>query len=127
MMISVNDLLIFLGVFFGACLVVAVGVMLIVTLVNISRAAKRLTRLIDDNAAPLGRAIRLLPGVAESVEKAGASVKVNADRVGTSFGAIEAVFAGTPGDETGTLQTIVGIAESILKLIMGYFAGKDKD
>jgi LPXTG-motif cell wall-anchored protein len=63
------------------------------------------------------------------LDKASISVKVNADKVGSSFGAIEGVFTGTPatGEDSNTILTIVSIAESVLKAILGFFAKKEKD
>ncbi len=125
-MISINDLLIIMVMFLGSCLVVAVGATLIAALVNFIKMTKKVSRLIDDNAAYVNKTIMQLPALVDSLDKAGTSVKANADRVGTSLGAIEGMFTGTAAaDESNTLMTVVNIAESILKVIAGYFAKKE--
>ena len=128
-MISINDLLIFLAVFIGSCLVAAIGVLLIIALVNFIKMAKKFNKLIDDNTEHVSKTLKQLPGLAENLDKASISIKVNADKIGSSFGAIEGVFTGTPttGDDSNTLLTIVSIAESVLKVIIGFFGKKEKE
>ncbi len=128
-MISVNDLLTFLAVFIGSCLVAAIGVLLIIALVNFIKMAKKFNKLIDDNTEHVNKTLKQLPGLAENLDKASISVKVNADKVGVSFSSIEGVFTGTPatGDDSNTLLTIVSIAEGILKAIIGFFAKKERE
>lgn len=127
-MISINDLLIFLAVFIGSCLVAAIGVLLIIALVNFIKMTKKLSKLIDDNTEHVNKTLKQLPGLAENLDKASISIKVNADKVGSSFGAIEGVFTGTStGEDSNTLLTIVSIAESVLKVIMSFFAKKEKE
>ena len=128
-MISVNDLLVFLGVFIGCCLVAAISVLLIIALVNFIKMTRKFNKLIDDNTEHVNKTLKQLPGLTENLDKASISLKDNADKVGASFGSIEGVFTGTPtgGDDSNTLLTIVSIAESILKAIIGFFAKKDKD
>lgn len=128
-MISINDLLIFIIVFLGSCLVFAISVTLIIALVNLVKMTKKMNRLIDENSEHISKTIKLLPGLADSFTKAGTSVKINADKIGSSCGAIEVMLTGSPptGDESSTLQTIINIAESILKVIVGYFSKKEKE
>lgn len=128
-MISINDLLIFIIVFLGSCLLFAISVTLIIALVNLVKMTKKMNRLIDENSEHIGKTIKLLPGLADSFTKAGTSVKINADKIGSSCGAIEVMLTGSPstGDESNTLQTIINIAESILKVIVGYFSKKEKE
>lgn len=127
-MISVNELLVFLGVFFGACLITAICVLLIVALAAFIKMVRRVSRLIDDNAAPVGKTIKQLPALASDLDQAAAGVKLNADRIGTSFSVIEGAFAGGASEDSqDTVLTIVGIAENVLKLIMNYIANRDKE
>lgn len=128
-MVSVNDLLIILAVFLGSCLVATICVALIVSLVNLISMIKRVNRLIDDNAVHVNKTLKQLPVLVDSLDKAGASIKANADKAGASFGAIESVFTGAPAaaENSNTLMTIVTIAESILKMIIGYFSKKEKE
>ena len=129
MYINVNDLLVFMAAFLGACLLAAVGVLLIICLVRFNRTIKKVNKLIDDNAEHVGKTLKQLPSLVEHVEKASVSIDKNAEKVGTSFAAIETVFTGdsAAGGDSGTVMTIVSIAESVLKVIMNYFANKDKD
>ena len=129
MYISVNDLLVFLAAFFGACLIAAVGVLLIICLVRFNRTIKKVNKLIDDNAEHVGKTLKQLPDLAQTLSKAGESVDQNAEKVGTSIAAISTVFTGDSegGGESGTVMTIMSIAESVLKVIMNFFANKDKD
>jgi hypothetical protein len=127
-MISINELLTFMAVFLGSCLAAVIGTALTIALVHIIKVTKKIGKLIDDNAGHVNRTMEQLPALADNLNKAGASVKVNADKVGTSFGAIEGMFTGTPAaaEESNTLTAIVDIAESILKMIISYFAKKEK-
>ncbi len=129
MYVNVNDLLVFLAAFFGACLIAAVGVLLIICLVRFNRTIKKVNQLIDDNAAHVGKTLKQLPDLAENLNKASVSVDQNAEKVGTSIAAVEKMFTGDAdsGGDSGTVMTIVSIAESVMKLIMNYFANKDKD
>lgn len=128
-MISVNDLLIFMAVFIGSCLVATIGVLMIIALVNFIKMTKKFNKLIDDNTEHVNKTLKQLPALAENLDKASISIKVNADKVGSSFGSIEGIFTGTPatGDESNTLLTIVSIAESVLKVILGFFAKKENE
>jgi uncharacterized protein YoxC len=127
MYINVNDLLVFMAAFLGACLLSAVGVLLIICLVRFNRTIRKVNKLIDDNAEHVGKTLKQLPTLVEHLEKVSVSVDKNVEKVGTSFAAIETVFTGdsVTGD-SGTVMTIVSIAESVLKVIMNYFANKDK-
>ncbi len=52
----------------------------------------------------------------------------NVDKAGASVAAIETMFTGeAAGSDSGTVMTIVGIAESILKVILNYFSSKEKE
>jgi len=128
-MISVSELLNFVLVFFGCCLAMAVGIALIIALVNLIRMVRRVNKLLDDNAGHISKTIVQLPALAESFNKAGASVKANAEKIGNSISEVEGMLTGVPAaaGESNTLTTIVSIAESILKLIMGYFAKKEAE
>ena len=129
MYINVNDLLVFLAAFLGACLIAAIGVLLIICLIRLSRTIKKVNKLIDDNAEDVGKTLKQLPDLAENLSKAGASVDQNAEKVGNSIVAISTVFTGDSDGEgdSSTVMTIMSIAESVLKVVMNFFANKDKD
>jgi predicted PurR-regulated permease PerM len=129
MYINVNDLLVFLAAFLGACLIAAIGVLLIICLIRFNRTIKKVNKLIDDNAENVGKTLKQLPDLAENLSKAGASVDQNAEKVGNSIVAISTVFTGDSDGEgdSSTLMTIMSIAESVLKVVMNFFANKDKD
>jgi predicted PurR-regulated permease PerM len=129
MYINVNDLLIFLAVFLGVCLMLVVGVLLIICLVRFNRTIKKINKLIDDNSDHVNKTLQHLPSLAENVDKAVVSIDQNAEKVGTSFSAIETLFVSDSSvdDGSGTLMTIISIAESILKVVMNFFTNKDKD
>lgn len=126
-MISVKDLLIFLAVFIGFCLVVAVGVLLIIALVNFIKMTRKINKLIDDNTEHVNKTLKQLPSIAENLDKATISIKENVDTIGYSVGAIGGIFSGTPstGEDSSFLLAIATIAESILKVILGFFTKKD--
>lgn len=125
-MISVNDLLTFLAVFIGFCFAVAIGVLVIISLINFIKMTKKINKLIDDNTEHVNKTVKQLPALVENLDKATISIKDNADRIGYSVGAVGGIFTGTPSttDDSNFLLTIVSIAESILKVIMGFFSKK---
>jgi hypothetical protein len=125
-MISVNDLLLSLGVFLGVCLATTVSVLLTIALVNAIKTLRRLSKLIDDNAAAVGKTMGKLPGLADSLDGAAKGVKTNAERIGTAAVALEGTFAGE-AEGSDTVTAIAGIAEGILKLITGYLANRNKE
>jgi len=123
MMISVSDLLLSLGV----CLAAAVSVLLTVALVNAVKMLRRLSKLLDDNAAAVDKTIGKLPGLADSLDGAAKGVKTNAEKIGTAAAALEVTFAGEAAEGSDTVTAIAGIAEGILKLITGYLANREKN
>lgn len=126
-MISVKELLIFLAVFIGFCLAVAIGVLLIIALVNFIKMTKKVNKLIDDNTENVNKTLNKLPSIAENIDNVTISIKDNVDTIGYSVGAISGIFSGKPSreEDSSFLLTIVTIAESILKVILGFFTKKE--
>jgi len=126
-MIRIEDLLIFLAVFIGFCFAVAIGVLLIIALVNFIKVTRKVDKLLDDNTEYVNKTVKQLPSLVENLDKATISIKENADTIGYSAGAIGGIFSGTPatGEDSSLLLTIVSIAEAVIKVIMGFFTKKD--
>lgn len=126
MLVNVNDLLRFVGIFIGVCLLFAIGVLLLIALVRIIRITKKVNILLDDNTENVTKTIKKLPELAENMDQASVSVKVNADKVGTSVENIGDALTETPtGEVTDTLMSIVNIAEGVAKMIINLFSKKE--
>ena len=129
MYINVNDLLIFLAVFIGVCLVVAVGVLLIIALVRLNKLLKKAGKLLDDNADNIDKTMKKVPALVEHWDETGESLKSVADKAEATIDAVGGLLTGDTlsGGESSTVQSIVTIAESVLQIVLGYFSKKDKD
>jgi uncharacterized protein YoxC len=128
MYISVKDLLVFLAVFLGACFVAAIGVLLIIALVRLNKALKRTGKLLEDNAENIDSTMKQMPKLVGHIDEIGESLK---STVNKAEGAIDAVGGILSGEsitvrENSTAQSIVAIADSVLQIVLGYFARKEK-
>lgn len=129
MYISVNDLLIFLAVFLGVCLILAIGVLLIIALVRLNRVLKRAGKLLDDNAENIDKAMKQVPVLVEHWDETGLSITTVANKAEATIDVVGGMLTGetAAGGESSTVQSIVTIAESVLQIVLGYFAKKDKE
>jgi len=128
MYISVKDLLVFLAIFLGSGLVAAIGVLLIIALIRLNKALKSTGKLLEDNTENIDKTIKRIPILVEHFDEISESLKLT---VGKAEVAVEAVGGMFTGDlntvhETSTAQSIVAIADSVLQIILGYIARKDK-
>ena len=129
MYISVNDLLIFLAVFLGVCLILAIGVLIIIALIRLNKVLKRAGKLLDDNADNIDKAMKQVPVLVEHWDETGQSITAVANKAEVTIDSVGGLLSGETagGGETSTVQSIVTIAESVLQIVLGYFAKKDKE
>ncbi|MFO7636684.1 MAG: hypothetical protein R6W96_05215 [Clostridia bacterium] len=127
MYISVNELLIFLAVFIVVCFIVATSVILIIALIRLNKLIKRAGKLLDDNAENIDKTMKKVPILMEQWDETGESLMLVADKAEATIDALGGILTGETmaGGETSTIQSIVTIAESVLQIVLGYFAKKD--
>jgi predicted PurR-regulated permease PerM len=127
MYISVNDLLIFLAVFIVVCFVATTCVILIIALVRLNRLLKRAGKLLDDNSENIDKTMKKVPVLMEQWDETGESLMLVANKAEATIDAVGGLLTGesAAGGETSTVQSIVTIAESVLQIVLGYFAKKE--
>ena len=126
MYINGNDLLIFMAIFIGVCLLIAIGAVLIVALVHIIKTTKKIDKILDDNAENVAKAIRKLPELAEHIDEASISIKANADKVGSVVVAVEDAFSvKSSGDNTDMIMSIVNVVENVAEMLINIFSKKN--
>lgn len=128
MYISVKDLLISFVVFLGVCMVAAIGALLIIALIRLNKTLKRTGKLLEDNADSIDKTMKQMPALVEHFDAMGESFKLTANKAEVALDAVGGMLTGEAaiGRETSTVQSIVTIADSILQIVLGYFANKEK-
>lgn len=127
MYISVKGLLIFLAVFFGACIVAAISTLLIISLIRLNKVLKKSGKLLEDNADDIDKTIKHVPVLVEHLNELGESLKLVVSKAEVSIDAVGGMLTGekSVGRETSTAQSIVNIADSVLQIVLGYLVKKE--
>lgn len=128
MYISVKDLLVFLSIFLGSGLLATIGVLLIIALIRLNKALKSTGKLLDDNTENIDSTMKRLPILVGHFDEISEGLKLTVNKAEVAVDAVGGMFTGelTAVRESSTAQSIVAIADSILQIVLGYFAKKDK-
>ena len=128
MYISVKDLLVFFIIFLGSGLVAAIGVLLIIALVRLNKALKSTGKLLTDNAENIDSTIKRLPVLVGHIDEITEGLKSTVNKAEVAIDSVGGLLSGESITvrENSTAQSIVAIADSILQIVLGYFARKDK-
>lgn len=118
MLININDLLIFLAVFVGVVLGIAVMVLLIIALVRLIKTLGKVNRILDANAENIEKTVQKLPMLTESLERTITSVDETMNGVNDAF------FE--PKSSNDMVTTVITIVESVIDLILNVFSKKSK-
>lgn len=128
MYISVKNLMIFLLIFLGSGLVTTVGVLLIIALIRLNKALKSTGKLLEDNSENIDNTMKRLPVLVGHFDEITAGLKSTVNKAEVAVDAVGGMFSGSlPAvHENSTAQSIVAIADSVLQIVLGYFARKEK-
>jgi len=128
MYISVRDLLVFFAAFLGSGMLAAIGVLLIIALVRLNKALKSTGKLLADNSESIDTTIKRIPILVGHVDEISESLKLTVDKAEVAIDAVGGLISGDSITvrENSTAQSIVAIADSILQIVLGYFARKEK-
>jgi ABC-type transporter Mla subunit MlaD len=128
MYINVKDMLVFLAAFLGACFVVAIGVLLIIALIRLNKALKRTGKLLEDNAENIDSTMKQLPTLVGHFDEIGESLKSTVSKAEVAIDSVGGILSGESITvrENSTAQSIVAIADSVLQIVLGYLARKEK-
>ena len=118
MLTTTNDVLIFLCIFLGALLAIAVMVLLIYALTNLIKTIRKVNKLLDDNTENITKTVKKLPDLADNIEKVVAST-------GETIDGLKGTFL-EPKDSDDTILRIISITESVAGLIANMFSKKKK-
>jgi len=128
MYISVKNLLVFLLVLLGTGLVAAIGVLLIIALIRLNKALKSTGKLLADNAENIDSTMKQLPVLVGHFDEITEGLKSTVSKAEVAIDSVGGLLSGgsIPVRESSTAQSIVAIADSILQIVLGYFARKEK-
>jgi len=128
MYISIKDLLVFFAAFLGSGLLAAIGVLLIIALIRLNKALKSAGKLLADNSESIDTTIKRIPILVGHVDEVSESLKLTVDKAEVAIDAVGGMFSGDAitARENSTAQSIVAIADSVLQIVLGYFARKEK-
>lgn len=128
MYINVKDVLVFLAAFLGSGLVAAIGVLLIIALVRLNKSLKSTGKLLTDNTENIDATMKRLPVLVGHVDEITEGLKSTVSKAEVAIDSVGGLLSGEsiPVRESSTAQSIVAIADSILQILLGYFARKEK-
>jgi predicted PurR-regulated permease PerM len=132
---TVQDLMIFLLLLLG----IAAGILLLIVLWKIKKAASGLQSLVETNKESINKTIKTLPGIFDNVEQISSDIKETAGKLKVSVPvilqdvqSITDAAKGFIGNETALKKDAPGfmaylnVIEDVLHIISGIFSSEKK-